>query len=395
MSTRIAEPTLAVVGDESWGRIAELLPRVRARRAEIEQARRIPRDLADELRGTGIFRLGVPRTLGGAEAGPADLMRVAELVAAADGSTGWCAMVGIANNVSAGYMAEVGAREMYADPSAPTAGLAAPAGTAVRVDGGVRVTGRWSFASGITHCEWMWAGCIVLEDGRPKMTAHGPEIVHVGVPAGEVAVHDTWQVSGLCGTGSFDVSVADAFVPERRIFALLDPAEHRSEPLYRMPPLPLFVVQVAAVSLGIARGALDELLGLAQTKVPSMYTAVLADKAVAQVEVARAEAALGGARASLYAIVDEMWATVSTGGTPSARQVALCRAAATHAVATAATVTRTASTLGGGSSIYSTSSLQRHARDAEAVTHHFTVAPHTWEEIGRVLLGREPTVPVF
>jgi alkylation response protein AidB-like acyl-CoA dehydrogenase len=149
------------------------------------------------------------------------------------------------------------------------------------------------------------------------------------------------------------------------------------------------------VSVGIARGALDDLAALAQTKVPSMRMAVLADAPVAQVQLARAEAALGGARAFLHETVDEMWQTVRDGRVPSSRQIACGRIAAMQAVESAAEVTRTANTLAGGSSIYLTSSLQRHARDAEAVTHHFTVAPHTWEDAGRVLLGRQPVAPVF
>ena len=304
-------------------------------------------------------------------------------------------MVGIGNNVASGYMREAGAREVFADVTAPTAGLAAPAGAAVREDGGVRVSGRWPFASGITHCDWVWAGCVVTEGGQPRMTEHGPEVVHVCMPVGEVVVHDTWHVSGLCGTGSHDVSAADVFVPEQRTFALLDPAGHRPEPLYQMPPLGQFVYQLASVGLGIARGALDELAALAQTKVPTLYTAVLADRPAVQVALARAEAALGGARAFLYDTVEDLWQTVSAGRAPSERQLALSRAAATHAVETAATVARTACTLGGGGALYASSSLQRHARDAEAMTHHFTVAPHTWEEAGRVLLGRRPVAPVF
>jgi alkylation response protein AidB-like acyl-CoA dehydrogenase len=184
-------------------------------------------------------------------------------------------------------------------------------------------------------------------------------------------------------------------VPEHRLFALLDPAGHRPEPLYQMPPIGLFVVQLASVSLGIGRAALDELTEVAQSKVPSLYTAVLADKAVVQVELARAEAALGGARAFLYTVVEDMWQSVRAGRAPSGRQLAQGRLAAVQAVETGAAVARSANTLAGGSSIYSTSSLQRHARDAEAITHHFTVAPHTWEEAGRVLLGRQPIAPIF
>lgn len=375
--------------------IRDLLPAIRARRQEIEQARCMPRDLIGELRQTGVFGLSVPRAIGGQEAGPTDLMRAIEAVATADGSAGWCAMIATSGNMAAGYMNEPGAREVFADPTAPTAGIAAPAGAAVRMDGGVRVNGRWSFASGITHVDWVWAGCTVMEDGRPRMTPAGPETVHVCMPVKDVEIHDTWYVSGLCGTGSNDFSATDLFVPDERTFSLLDPSGHRSEPLYRMPPLTLFVFQLMSVSLGIARSALDDLAELAQTKVPTLYTTPLADRPVAHVELARAEAALGGARALAYDTAEDLWQSVSAGRTPTPRQLALGRIAAIQAVETAARVTRTVNTLAGGSSIYSRSPLQRHARDAEAVTHHFSVAPHTWDEAGRVLLGREPTVPVF
>jgi alkylation response protein AidB-like acyl-CoA dehydrogenase len=277
----------------------------------------------------------------------------------------------------------------------PSAGIAAPAGGAVRENGGFRITGRWPFASGITHSEWVWAGCLVMENGKPRMTPHGPEMVHVCMPVKDVTVHDTWHVSGLCGTGSNDFQVADLTVPEHRTFALLDPAGHRPEPLYQMPPLGLFVYQVACVSLGIARGALDELATLAQTKMPTLYTVVLADRAVTQIDLARAEGQLGAARAYLYSAVDDLWQTVSAGRVPSPRQIAAGRMAATHAAEVGSLVAQAANRMAGGSSIYAASSLQRRARDAEAITHHFTVAPHMWEEAGRVLLGRQPIAPVF
>ena len=372
-----------------------LLPAIRSRREEIEQARRMPRDLIEDIRKTGVFGLGIPKSLGGEEAPPTEMMRAIEMVASADGSTGWCTMIAAANNTVAGFMNEVGAKEVFADPTLPNAGIAAPAGTAVRVDGGIRISGRWPFASGITHVDWVFAGAIVMENGQPKMTPQGPEIVHAFMPVSEVEIHDTWYVSGLCGTGSNDFSVSDLFVPEQRVFALFDPSGRRPEPLYQMPLVVGFACQLAAVSLGIARGALDELTELAATKVPTMSMVPLADKPVAQVELARAEAALGGARSFLYEIVEELYDTLSLGDFPTMRQTALGRIACINAVETGATVARTANTVAGGSSLYSKSSMQRHGRDAEAVTHHFTVAPHVWEDAGRVLLGRAPTTPVF
>jgi alkylation response protein AidB-like acyl-CoA dehydrogenase len=376
-------------------RIQDLLPAIRERREEIEKARRMPRDLVDALRKTGVFRLTVRKAVGGDEATPLEVLRAIESVSTADGSAGWTVMIGTGCNVVSGFLQESGAREVFADPASPMAGIAAPGGAATPSDGGFRVSGRWSFASGITHCDWVWAGCIVMDEGRPRMTPHGPEIVHVCLPVRDVTIQDTWYVSGLCGTGSQDFSAKDIFVPRERVFDLIDPAKHQPEPLYQMPSLGLFVVQLVSVGLGIARGALDELYALAQAKTPTLYQQTIADKAVAQIEIARAEGALGGARAFLFETVEDMWETVRSGKQPSPRQLALLRIAATRAAEVSSEVARTANVLAGGSAIYASSAMQRHARDAEALTHHFTVAPHSWEEAGRVLLGRPPIAAIF
>jgi indole-3-acetate monooxygenase len=376
-------------------KVHALLPSIRARREEIEQARQLPRDLVDQLSKTGIFRLAVPRALGGEEAEPVDVMRAIEMIASADGSTGWCTMLGVTTGLVAGYMPEQGAREVFADPSAPASLVAEPAGAAVPADGGVRVSGRWRFASGVTHARWIVLGCVIMEDGQPKMTPHGPEIVHVFARTDDVEVHDTWHVSGLCGTGSLDVSCAEVFVPEERVLSLFDSSGFRPEPLYQMPVLTLVAPPIACVALGIARAALDELCELAPSKTPALSTVRLPDKPVMQVEVARAEAALGAARSFLYDTEDDLWQSVVAGEEPSMRQRALCRIASNQATETAARVARSASTFAGGTSVYNTSSLQRHARDADVITHHMTQSPHVWEDGGRALMGLDPLAPIF
>ena len=253
-------------------RIAAVAPEVGARAAEIEGARRLPADVFEALRATGIFALPVPRAVGGREG----------TTGRADGRDrgarrrGWLDRLVRDGRCSATTSPPATCpRRARARSSptrrCPTAGIAAAAGAATRVEGGARVGGRWAFASGIDNCAWAWAGCLVMQDGAPRMTEHGPEMIHVCLPVCELTVHDTWHVSGLCGTGSQDFSVADVFVPERRIFRLLDPSGHRAEPLYQMPPLGLFVYQLASVGLGIARAALDELEELARSKPPSLY----------------------------------------------------------------------------------------------------------------------------
>jgi len=375
--------------------IHTLLPRIRERREEIESARQLPRDLVAELSATGIFRLGVPKALGGDEVDPLDLMRAIEMVASADGSTGWCTMLGVGAGMVAGYMPEAGAREIFSDPCAPRSLVAEPAGAAVTVDRGLRVSGRWRFASGITHADWLVAGCIMMEDGQPRMTPHGPDIVHVFLPVSDVQIHDTWHVSGLCGTGSHDVSCADVFVPEQRILSLFDPSGFRSEPLYQMPVLAVVAPPIAVVALGIARAALDELCEIAASKTPALSMACLSEKPMTQVEIARAEGALGAARSFLYDTVDDIWQTVLSGQQPTMRQRSLCRIASNQATEAASGVARTASTLAGGTSVYNSSSLQRHARDADIITHHMTQSPQVWEDAGRTLMGLDPLAPLF
>lgn len=383
-------------GDGYASKVQDLLPRIRERREEIEQARRLPRDLVDQLIESKVFRLALPRAVGGEELDPVDQARLIETISSADGSTGWCVMIALGNGVFGGCMPEVGAKEVFADPTLPTGAALAPSGNATCVEGGFIVSGHWRFASGIDHVDWVLGGCVVMDNGAPRTTPSGlPELVHAFMPVADVDVHDTWFVSGLKGTGSKDYSSNDVFVPTERIVAVFDRTQHRPEPLYQLPIIALFAPQVAAVGLGIARTALDELAALATEKTPTFSTARMAAKPITQIEIARAEAKLGGARCLLYESLDDLWQTVLADREPTKRQLAMCRIAAINASETSAELTRSMSVLAGGTSIYSSSSLQRHARDAEAITHHVTQSPQVWEECGRVLFGLDPLFPIF
>jgi alkylation response protein AidB-like acyl-CoA dehydrogenase len=377
--------------------IDALLPKIRERRAEIEDARRLPKDLVADLAATGVFKLGMPAALGGDEASATEFMRALEAISAADGSTGWCTMIGAGGAFFGGMMTDIGFKEVFADPALPTASAVPPTqGTAARVDGGYKVNGKWRFASGITHVDWVMAGCVVLYDGQPKMTDMGiPDVRWAFVPTSEIEIHDTWYVNGLRGTGSNDFSITDVFVPEHRTFHVFDPTGHRPEPIVRMPSVAGFATQVASVGLGIARGALDDLVELAGSKLPTMSMSTLASKAATQIEIAQLEAQLRSARSFLYDIVNEIWDVVVAGQEFTPKQNALARLSAVEAARVAAAVAHRVSTIAGGNSMYLSSSLQRHARDADAVTHHFVVSPPTLEDVGRVLLGMDPMSPIF
>jgi alkylation response protein AidB-like acyl-CoA dehydrogenase len=149
------------------------------------------------------------------------------------------------------------------------------------------------------------------------------------------------------------------------------------------------------VSLGLARGALDELQGIADTKVPTFSREVVAERPLAQAEIAHAEATFSAARAFVRAAVDDAWQMLRKGEAPTQRQVADMRVAAANAADAGAAVTRTCSTFARGSAIFKQSPFQRHMRDGEAIAHHFSVSPYVWEDAGRVYLGRAPTAPMF
>jgi alkylation response protein AidB-like acyl-CoA dehydrogenase len=368
---------------------SDLGTRIAADAPTIEEQRRVPPALVAEIARAGLFRMLVPRDVGGLEVEPRVMIDVLEEVARGDGSTGWVVMIGATSGVIGAYLPEPAAREIFAANSeVVTGGAFHPRGRATVVDGGYRVSGRWPFASGCQHCGWLIGGCIVFADGKPKLRDGGaPEARMMILPASEVQILDTWHVSGLRGTGSHDIVIEEAFVPaERSVWFSTDPVR-RGGPLYAFPVYGLLALGIAAVALGIARGAIDDLLELAGAKVPTGSRRPLAERAATQTAVAQATALLAAARAHVHATVEEIWQTATSGAAPTLEQRARLRLAATHAVRDSARVVDLAYECGGATSIYEGSPLQRRFRDVHVATQHVLVAPATYELAGRVLLG--------
>lgn len=362
-----------------------------------EGQRRLAADVVEAIRRAGLFRLCVPRRYGGLEATALEMISAIEEVARADASAAWCVAIGATSGLIGGYLAESDAREIYAaDPLSASGGVFAPLGEAAAEEGGYRVRGRWPFASGIHHCSWLMGGCVVLEDGKPRLSANGvPDSRLMLFPAAEARILDTWSVSGLCATGSHDMEVVDLWVPASRSVSLIDDKPREQGPLYLFPVFGCLALGIAAVTLGIARRAIDELCELAAAKTPTGSRRRLGDRGFVQMQVARAEAARGAARALLHETVASTWQMASQSGEISLRQRALLRLAASHAVGEAAKAVDAMYEAGGGTSIYRSSPLQRCFRDVHTATQHLMVAPATYELVGRVLLGREADASVL
>ncbi len=346
-----------------------------------ERERGLAPEVVDALRAGDLFRLCVPKALGGAEAPPLALLEAVETLAQADASSGWCLAVTATSGLVAAYLEEDAAREVYGTAGVAVGGVFAPRGRAVAVAGDLEVSGRWSFASGSTFCDWLMGGCVTEREGE------GPELRLVLFPRADVEIVDTWTVSGLRGTGSHDIAVDGLRVPAARSAAVIGVSPRVAGALYAFPLFGLLAAAIAGVTLGIARGAMTDLLELAGAKTPEGSRRRLAERSTVQSEVARAEAALRAARGLLVDALERGYARAQEGAGIDTDQRLSVRLAATHATRSAASVVDACYELGGGSSIYATSPLQRRFRDVHAATQHMLVAPATFELAGRLLLG--------
>lgn len=359
-----------------------LTDELRARAREIEAARRLPGDLVERFAAAGFYRMCVPEAYGGLELAPAAMLRVLEALAQGDGSAAWCAFIGATSGATLAYLPEASAREIFASPTTRLGGVFAPRGEAVREAGGYRLAGRWAWGSGTQSAHWILAGCRVA--GAPGQA--GPGSLMLLVPAAEVEFLDTWHVAGLCGTGSTDFVIRDRRVPAERALDLTGPPCH-ARPLYAFPAFGLLALGIGAVALGLGRAAVDALVALASGKTPEGSRRPLAARSATQAEVARAEAELRAGRALLFDAVEEAWGRARSGDTLPVAVRRDLRLATTHAVEASVRAVDRMYVLGGGSSVYLDSPLQRIFRDAHVLTQHMMVAPPTWELAGRLLLG--------
>jgi indole-3-acetate monooxygenase len=368
--------------------VRALTPSIAARAEEIERARRLPPDLVDELLTAGCFRMLVPRSHGGAELDLPVQLQVLEELARADASVAWTVMIGAEGPVLFRMLPRASFDALYAaGPDVIMAGAVPPRGVATPVQGGYRVTGQWAFASGCQHAHWFVGHCMV-DDGREppgRMMVLSPK---------DVEIKDTWSVSGLCGTGSHDVVVNEAFVPDELSFVI------GSEPSVDVPPLRIpevarAALQIASVTVGVARGALDEILALALDKTPTFTEGRLVANPLFQNQFGEAETQLRAARMALRAEADIVWAKAQAGSPFTPEDRAHVRGTTIWVARTAAAVVTTAYQAGGSSSLYTSNPLQRRLRDAHALTQHFAMKADTFIKVGAVLAGQDVDLNLF
>jgi alkylation response protein AidB-like acyl-CoA dehydrogenase len=373
-----------------------LEPIIRKHADEAELNHRLSQPVVHAMASTGLFRAWVPRALGGFEVSPLTLYRVVEEVARLDGSTGWCLFIATSSSITGAFLADLAAEEMFGrDPLIVIGGSIAGVGKAVVQENGYLVSGRWPYASGSQHCAWLLALCQVLDGDQPRLAPGDvPEMRLVYVPVEKATIlTDTWDVSGLAGTGSHDFVVEPVFVPAGYTwrFAPGNPrGKHYAGPLYRFPLVALLRLPVSAIALGIAQGAVDAVRALAPSKRAVIAPGVLRDQPLFQARIAEAVALVASSRAWLHAAIQRAWDTTLSGGSVSVVERAELLLAAVNATHRAAEAVQLVYTLAGGSANHRHSSLQRSLRDVHATTQHVGMYPQQYEEAGRMLLGLEP-----
>jgi len=366
-----------------------LAPLIESYREESERERTLPSALVTALTQADLLRMYVPKSRGGLEADPFTCVRVLEELAKADGAVAWNVFNWATGGLFGARLAEPAAHDIFGgDPSVVISNSLAPKGRAEAVEGGYRLTGRWPLASGCAHASWLVAGSVIIEGGQPRFRPDGaPDVRLMFVPRAECAIIDTWYAAGLRGTGSNDFSVQEAFVPQERTFAFPDGPSHEPGPLYRGSIFHMLHPIFGAVALGIARAALDTFTELAGRKVPSRTASLLRDRATVQAQLAQAEALVRSARALAFETTAAVWETFRAGEPLSEEQDSLLWLASVHATTSCAHAVDIVYTMGGATSVYTTSRLERCFRDVHVVTQHLAASPWQWERAGRYFLG--------
>lgn len=360
---------------------------VAERGASIEESKRIPEDIVRELTGAGFFRACMPMVYGGMEVRPIDLAHAIETLAEGDGATAWVAMICATTGVTAGAMQPELAAQVFAKPDPILCGVFARRGKAHDEGGHYRIEGRWQWGSGSGIADWITAGCVVYKDGQPQM---GPGDIPVNggvfVPISQAELHGDWDASGLCATESQDFSIRNARVPKSH---MLSPRPLQEGALFRFPGFGLLASGVVSVMLGLARAAIEEAKTVAGVKIPEAHRRVLAQRSRTQEDVAEAEAMTRAARSFFHEMLAAAWDETESKGYAETATRRDLRMAGVHAARAATRAVDLMYGLGGGTSVYKRSPLQRIFRDVHVASQHMQVATPVMETVGRHMLALE------
>jgi alkylation response protein AidB-like acyl-CoA dehydrogenase len=390
--------TASSIEDDPINRARSVAEKLRSSRARIEAAREMPPDVLSALHDARLFRILLPRHLGGDAIDLVNLAKVTEIVAAADASAGWCIGQGGGCAMTAAYLQSEAATRLFGAPDAVLAWGAGIQGTAVAVPGGYRVTGTWTFASGSRHATILGGHSRIMEaDGTPRLRPDGRHADLTALfPRGEARIHDVWQVMGLKGTGSDSFEVADLFVPADHAVDRENTAvAWKHGTIYRFSSTMAYAAAFAGVMLGIARGTLDDLCALAMTKTPRGAASSMRASEVFQRDLAVLEARHRAARAYLHQTLAENWQAMEAGEPLTMDRRIASRLATTHAINEGVDIVAHAYRAAGQTAIFEANLFEQRLRDAHSASQQVQGRQTHYVTVGRHFLDLPPDTTMF
>jgi len=375
-------------------RARALAPLITREADEIERTRRLTPAVTAGLIENGLYRVLLPKSIGGAEVPLEVFMQMQEEIAKADASTAWCLGQCSVCAMTAAYLDPDAANEIF-NVAPGILAWGAIAHEVQVVPGGYRASARWDFASGSRQASWLGAHVRVVEaDGSQRRKADGsPEIRTILFPVTSATMYDVWDVIGLRGTGTDSYSVDNLFIPDK--FAALrdDPRGLREKgPLYRMSTNMVFSMGFAATSLGVARATLDAATDLARGKTPQGLKAMRDNNAV-QGLIGRTEATLRAARAYLYTTAGEVWRDLARGDAITEQHRIALRIAATWTIHQSTSVVDTAYHMAGATAVFSANKFERRFRDMHAIAQQIQARDTHYEDAGKAILSANLGTP--
>jgi indole-3-acetate monooxygenase len=374
----------------------EIAPIIREHSKEADQQRRLSRPVLDALRASGFLRMMTPRSLGGLETDPITRILVAEEIGRHDSAAAWT----LENPLDWAFfccrLPDEGVEEIYG--SGPDVLIAAQFGrplSATSTDAGYRISGRAPFVSNCYDANWISSTVVVDAD---QHQGGEPEMRMVYFPREQCEIIDTWDVMGMRGTGSNDISVKELYVPASRTFPMkpeFEPGSHYRGPLYRLPVVGAAATGIPRPMLSVARRALDEVTELALTKTPVTSSTLLKERASAQVKLGQAEAILRSGRLLLLDTMDAAWERCKNGEPHSLEQRAELLLAMAHAMSSAVQAVDLACSIAGTTAFRATNPLERCFRDTQTMRHHVFASDARYGTFGQVRLGVPPDFPVI
>ncbi len=392
MMDRVSQAVCSVPAPDRARSLQALLD---AHGPDIDRRCELTQPVVDALAEQDLMRLLLPRSMGGQEIGLVDFCKVTEAIAWGDASTGWFVnQSNVSAATSAAAMPHQTAAAIFQGPYAGLAwGSKHDASTAVRVDGGYRLTGRWSFASGSRHTDWIGAHSAVQNpDGTPHIRYGRPDDRSFLFLKDKATIIDDWQVLGLRGTGSDTYAVTDLFIPEQHAPARDAPEELREHgPLYQIRSTLLYATGFCGVTLGLARRLLETFTEQARRRHSKASSNAMAANNVVQRDIAIMEARLSAARAFLHEAAGQVYDAAVAGTLDVDTRIRL-RLATSHGMNEATEVSIGCYRGAGTGAILDRAPFERRFRDAMSASQHLQAMPGMIEMVGRHLIGVEDTV---